>query len=74
MLFMLNCTTDLFEVRVWIYIYIFFLLGGGGGRGRGRVSKHDLGYFLAKMVKFEKSRNIKITTSRFILKKERWKS
>ena len=68
---MLNCTTDIFEVCVWIYIFFF---GGGGGKGRGRVSKHDLGYFLAKMVKFEKSRNIKITTSRFILKKERWKS
>ena len=68
---MLNCTTDIFEVCVWIYI---FFLGGGGGGGGGGVSKHDLGYFLAKMVKFEKSRNIKITTSRFILKKERWKS
>ena len=62
---MLNCTTDIFEVCVWIYIFFF---GGGGGGGGGVLVN------MAKMVKFEKSRNIKITTSRFILKKERWKS
>ena len=71
---MLNCTTDIFEVCVWVFLFIYLFFLGGGGRGRGRVSKHDLWHFLAKIVKFEKSKNIKITTSRFILKKELWKS